>query len=131
MVRLVFRPIPKFDDRFARQNRYELPLVSSGFTLFRHNSPYFGRIPIRITFITRYGIPSEFMITLTSRQLNPTNVSKLSKDGVTVRSQVTSPKGYPLQSSIPITTLIKVYKHFSEEKPPSLNFYMITKIDAN
>ena len=25
MVRLVFRPIPKFDDRFARQNRYEPP----------------------------------------------------------------------------------------------------------
>ncbi|PWY62887.1 hypothetical protein BO70DRAFT_34617 [Aspergillus heteromorphus CBS 117.55] len=25
MVRLVFRPIPKFDDRFARQNRCEPP----------------------------------------------------------------------------------------------------------
>jgi len=43
MVRLVFRPYTKFDDRFARQNRYEPPPgVSSGFTLFRHVPPSFG-----------------------------------------------------------------------------------------
>ena len=44
MVRLVFRlPIPKSDERFARQYRYELPpRVSPGFTLLRHSSPSFG-----------------------------------------------------------------------------------------
>ena len=36
MVRLVFRPIPKFDERFARQYRYEPP---SEFPL---TSPYSG-----------------------------------------------------------------------------------------
>ena len=33
-------PIPKFDDRFARQNRIRASTrVSPGFTLFRHSSP--------------------------------------------------------------------------------------------
>ncbi|KAG2733587.1 hypothetical protein G9P44_003112 [Scheffersomyces stipitis] len=36
MVRLVFAPIPKFDDRFARQNRYEPPPE------FPSASPYSG-----------------------------------------------------------------------------------------
>ncbi|THU42884.1 hypothetical protein C4D60_Mb00t00760 [Musa balbisiana] len=43
MVRLVFRPIPKSDERFARQYRFgPSTRVSSGFASLRHSSPSFG-----------------------------------------------------------------------------------------
>ena len=43
MVRLVFRPIPKSEKRFARQHIYEPPpRFPLGFTLLRHSSPSFG-----------------------------------------------------------------------------------------
>jgi len=42
-------PIPKFDDRFARQNRYEPPPEFLWLHLFRHSSPSFGSQHTRST----------------------------------------------------------------------------------
>ena len=53
MVRLVFRPIPEHNERFARQYRYEPPPeFSPDFALLRLGSPSFKSTHVRLIQIT-------------------------------------------------------------------------------
>ena len=52
MVRLVFRPIPEYNERFARQYREPPPEFSPDFALLRLSSPSFKSRPVCLIQIT-------------------------------------------------------------------------------